>query len=342
MRLPGSRLRTLATVVVGLATVIGLAAVVVGCGSSDEGTQTAGNSSPESSADTGPPDTGPAGTSATTTATTLPAAPDEDTSGDQGPPVGTNGLVVGPDKTLWLADGEGNQILAVDLTSGEILRRFPAPDGAWPDDVAFDEAGRIFWTGFEGGQVGRIDPATGEHVIVADVGPGANPITLDDDGNLLVGRALTAEGLFSVDPGGTGAPVELAESIGNVNAFDVAADGVLYGPRAPGDIVAVDPHSGRVTKVVATAPGFSAAVREAPGSTADAVVLLVLNVTPAPAVHTLDVASGAFTELMSLDVAAADNLAVAEDGTIVVSTFSTAEVVVRSPDGSIRTVALGG
>lgn len=330
MHPPGARLRTL--VVVGAALVL----VAGACGSSDDDESTAGTGSLSTTSTGDPTDTTARGPG-----TTLPAAPAEDASGDQTPPVGTNGLVVDPGGTLWLADGEGNQILAVDLSSGEILRRFPAPDGAWPDDVAFDEAGRVFWTGFEGGQVGRIDPDTGEHVVVAQVGPGANPITLADDGRLLVGRALTAEGLFAVDPDGSDAPVEVAATIGNVNAFDVAADGLLYGPRAPTDVVAVDPATGTVSDVVAAAPGFTAAIREAPESTVDAVVLLVLSVTPTPAVHTLDVASGTFTELVSLDAAAVDNLAVTGDGTIVVSTFNTPELVVRAPDGALRTVTVG-
>lgn len=332
MRLP----RTSRALSIAVICVLPLAA----CSSDDEDSATSTDTSDQRTATTDA--AGPAGGSDTATSAglapplTYPAAGAADESGDQTPPVGTNGIVLGPDGTLWIADGEGNQLIEVDAESGEVLARYPAPEGAWPDDLAFDADDLLYWTGFESGQIGRIDPASGEHVLFSEVPPGANPITFTDDGRLLVGLAVTADGLYEIDVE-TGEATQLAAEVGNVNGFDVAADGFLYGPAATGEVVRIDTATGDVVDTVADGIGFSGAVREGPDG-----ALYVLVAAPEPAVRRLDLESGELTDVAALDTQLVDNLAVTDDGTLYVTTFNRAAVIVVAPDGTTSELALGG
>jgi streptogramin lyase len=315
-----------------IAMAIGLLLAAGAC-SDDEGDDAS------SDADGATTTVAPESTTSTLPPPSLPPAPAADASGDQTPPIGTNGITVDADGMLWIADGVGNQVIQADPGSGEILQRWPAPEGAWPDDVAIDEDGRVFWTGFQSGQIGRIDPANDEHVIVAEVAPNANPITFTEDGRLFVGLAVTADGLYEVDPTGRDEPRLLNEELGNVNAFDVAADGMLYGPRGNGEIVRIDWESGTVLDVVADGFGVPTAVKEGPDG-----ALYVLSNTPTPAISSVAIDSGEVAEvaaLTDLPGSLGDNFAVTEgegDGAITfyVTTFDapTLAVVTSGPDGT--------
>jgi streptogramin lyase len=308
------------------------------CSSDDEGGASSGTSASDigpTTTATDPTGTDPTGTAGAESPLTYPSAGTADESGDQTPPVGTNGVVLGPEGTLWIADGEGNQLIEVDTESGEILARFPAPEGAWPDDLAFDADGLLYWTGFESGQIGRIDPAAGEHVLFSEVPPGANPITFTDDGRLLVGLAVTTDGLYEIDPE-TGEATQLAAEVGNVNGFDVAADGYLYGPAATGEVVRIDTTTGEVVDTVAEGIGFSGAVREGPDG-----ALYVLVAAPSPTVRRLVIDTGELTDVAPLDTQLVDNMAVTDDGTLYVTTFNRPAVIVVAPDGTTTELTLG-
>lgn len=278
-----------------------------------------------------------ASASTTTPGPSLPAAPAADTSGDQTAPIGTNGINIDDDGNLWIADGQGDQVIQVDPESGEILARYPSQGGATPDDIAIDEQGRAFWTGFGSGDIGRIDPATGEHVYVADLPEAANPITFAQDGRLFVGLAVLDDALYEVDPTGVDDARLLSEDLGNVNGFDVAADGYLYGPRANGEIVRIDWEAGVVTDVIASGLGFPAAVKEG----ADG-ALYVLSAAPAPpTMRRVDIASGDVTDVVELDTQLVDNFAIGADGTFYVTTFNRPVVIVVPPDGEATELAIG-
>lgn len=313
------------------------ALLFAGCSSDDE--TSSGDTTTTAAAAEGTPSTS-ASTGATTTNTappmTLPFAGELDESGDQTAPVGTNGIVVADDGSLWIADGEGSQIIQVDTATGDIVNRWPTPDGSWPDDLAFDPDGRLFWTGFESGQIGRIDPSSGDHVIVAEVPPGANPITFTEDGRLLVGLAVTADGLYEIDPEGVTDPVQIVAELGNVNGFDVAADGYLYGPRATGEVVRIDTATGEVLDTIASDMGFSGAVREATDGS-----LVVLSATPTPTLWSVDIETGEKTAIAALDTQLVDNVAVGDDGSFYVTTFNRPAVIVVAPDGTTTELPIG-
>jgi streptogramin lyase len=264
----------------------------------------------------------------------LPALSGSTDPDDQTPPVGTNGIALADDDTLWIADGQGDQVLHVDIVTGDILARWPTPGGAFPDDVALDDRGRVFWTGFQSGQIGRIDPAAGDHRQIAELPAGANPLAFTLDGRLLVGLALIADGLYELDPDGGEDPRLLNDELGNVNGFDVAGDGQLYGPRADGELVRIDFEAGVVTAVVADGLGFGSAVAVGPDGE-----LWHLSALPEPRLRRIDRTTGAIGEELELDTDAVDNLAVADDGSIYVTTFNRPVVLVIEAGDATRELA---
>lgn len=323
------------------ATVTTLSLLVGACSSSSEDSTSDDSTSDTTDSSDDPTSAPTAPAETTTTGVPLPTAAAEDTSGDQTPPMGTNGLALDADGHAWIADLDGDQVIQVDLDSGEILRRFPSPTDAGPDDVAIDDQGRVFWTGFTSGQIGRIDPATGEHVVVADLPPGANPIAFSADGRLFVGLAVTADGLYEIDPTGAGEPRLMSESLGNVNGFDVAADGMIYGPRATGELVRIDHESGEVLATVAADLSFGVSVRESePG------VFWFMAMPPSPRLHRIEVEPGAsegtVTEEVLIDSPIVDNFAIDTDGTFVITTFDRPAVIRLDPTtGDATDIALG-
>ena len=184
-----------------------------------------------------------------------------------------------------------------------------------------------------------LDPDSGGVASIGSIGAGANPIALRPDGGLIVGRAVTATGLFAVDPSGGEAPVALGDP-GSVNSFSFGADSVLYGPlSAPegGSIVAIDADTGTVTRVVATVTGFPSGVRVHDG------MLYALVTDGTSKVQTIDPATGTVTLFGDTGLALSDNLAVGVDGEVYVTGFNTADITVLGADGTVeRTITMGG
>jgi sugar lactone lactonase YvrE len=208
------------------------------------------------------------------------------------------------------------------------------PPGSGPDDVAVADDGSVYWTGFTSGEVGRVDPATGESETVAMLEPGANPITFDGD-DLLVARTLTGQGLYRVDTS-TGDVTELLADPGNLNAFQVGSDGLLYAPLAgddgAGSVVRIDPESGVVEPVVTQGLGFPVAVRWHDDT------LYVLQTLPSAELFRS--ASGELTSVAVFD-GPVDNLALDEDGTAYVTGFDTPTLSVVDSDGTVTVVPIG-
>ena len=262
----------------------------------------------------------------------LPSGPVDQTS-----PKGTNG-VAWDGRRLWVADLAGGEILVVDPRTGAIEGRFGAAQGVTkPDDLAIGPDGAVYWTGFEDGIVGRLGP-DGTSTTIAQVGPGANPIAVSPDGSLYVGRAVTADGLYRIDPRGAAAPVTVAESVGNVNAFAFGPDGALYGPSykdQQGSLVRIDPQTGQVTQVVGGL-GFPSAVKFGPDGRA-----YVLTAVPVGVVA-VDVATGQATPYATPATPAVDNIASDGDGSFVVSSFNGPQLSIIPPaGGEVRTVRIG-
>jgi sugar lactone lactonase YvrE len=186
----------------------------------------------------------------------------------------------------------------------------------------------VYWTGFSTGVVGRLDRSTGTSEIIAETGEGTNPIAFGPDGQLLVGRAFTGNGLLEVDPAGVEAPRTITEDSKSINAFTVADDGFVYGPAAT-IIVQIDLTTG-ATATIAEGFGFASAVRFHSGDDK----LYVLDAFP-PSLHRIDL-DGANREMVATlsDVGATDNFVISPEGTFYISRLNAPVITRVSADGS--------
>jgi sugar lactone lactonase YvrE len=143
---------------------------------------------------------------------------------------GANGVCFGPDGRLYVASVWGNEILKMDPNSGRILDRIGRDRGVLtPDDLTFGPDGSLYWTSIVTGGVGRLTPE-GQHSLLANLGPGVNPITFSPDGEwLYVAKDFLGVGLFKLRPDGSDVTPLLPDLV-NFNAFDFGPDGWLYGP----------------------------------------------------------------------------------------------------------------
>lgn len=108
-------------------------------------------------------------------------------------------------------------------TAALVVQRHLSTGGHGPEDVAFDHAGQIV-TGTADGRVVRIDPATGDHTVLA--GTGGRPLGLQPraDGGVLV--CDHDKGLLEVRP--DGAVEVLVDGITFASNVVQAADGTIW------------------------------------------------------------------------------------------------------------------
>ena len=170
---------------------------------------------------------------------------------------GAFGIIFDADDRLHAASLFSREVVVLDRNDGTVLDRFGPERGVeGPDDVFVSQDGSIFWTAIVTGDVGRLLP-TGETKIVANLGPGVNPITMSEDGRLFVGLCFFGTGLFEVDPEGIQPPRSVTNALNDgctINAMQFGPDGRLYGPRVFNEsVVAIDVDTGDVEVI---AQGF--------------------------------------------------------------------------------------
>jgi DNA-binding beta-propeller fold protein YncE len=169
-----------------------------------------------------------------------------------------NGIFVSPfDGNVYVASVGGDEITVHDPDTGQLLDRIGPERGVGgPDDLFITDDGTIYWTEILSGNVGMLKPdGTFKK---QPVGPGVNPITMNDEGRLFVGRLFLGAGLYEVDPDLDDPPLLLDESL-NVNAFDFGPDGYLYAPsQFTGEIVKIDVNAPVPVGSETVADGFRA------------------------------------------------------------------------------------
>jgi sugar lactone lactonase YvrE len=262
-----------------------------------------------------------------------------------------NGAYVGPDGRLYVASFFGGEIVAFDVDSGEVVRRYgPEAGVVAPDDVTFGPDGSMYWTDLMIGEVGRYAPDGS--VTKQFVAPGVNPITFSPDGRLLVGLCFMGDGLIELDPELIAPPrpiVVASEAnpfpLGFFNAFDFGPDGRLYGPLYGGDsFIGFDVDSCENTSqpwvdcdIRVLASGFHTPV--------------AAKFSPQGVLHALDQWTG---ELVTLDLVTGertlvaelgqglDNLAFAADGRLFVTNADDGSVVEVLAGGAVRSLSPGG
>lgn len=161
----------------------------------------------------------------------------------------TNGIALNSDGHLVVAFGGLNVVRVIDPNDGVVLSELRRGVRV-PDDVEVD-AGVTWWTGLLSGEIGRSD-GDGDAIVLADIGTGANSLTLSPNGELLVGRCGLGFGgeLFALDPDVPSEPRLVAENLGqgcSLNGMVFGSDGRLYGAQPnDGRVVRLDVATGSV------------------------------------------------------------------------------------------------
>src|SRR5262249_17758872 len=141
---------------------------------------------------------------------------------------GANGMRIGPDSRLYVAQAFGSQVSAIDVTSGAMTTISPVggPIGA-PDDLAFDSRGNLYITEVMSQRAWMRSP-DGDLRIIGDHVPAANGITQWHD-RLFMDECRHEGRLFELFPDGR-APRKIAENLPLPNALHVGPDGKIYFP----------------------------------------------------------------------------------------------------------------
>lgn len=141
---------------------------------------------------------------------------------------GANGLRIGKDGRIYVAQVCGSQVSAVDPDTGDIETISPMGGGITaPDDLAFDSAGNLYCTEITENRLMVLAPDGSTRVLNGDV-PVANPVTVYQD-RVIAGEMRMDANIREFDRSSGEARVILA-GVPMPNAFEVGPDGKLYFP----------------------------------------------------------------------------------------------------------------
>ena len=246
---------------------------------------------------------------------------------------GANGLRTGPDGRIYIAQVTGSQISALDIVTGAVETISPkGSDIVAPDDVAFDDDGRLFATEVMNGRVSVLENGTSR--VLRDDVPSANGITVHND-RLFIGECRHGGRLLELTLDGA-APRVIMENLPSPNAMEFGPDGLLYFPVMDANEiwrVDVDGHDPVEPQVVATELGVPDSVKfDADGS-------IVSTQVFSGQVLRIDPRTGAKTVLAQLDPGL-DNCTFV-DGRLFVSSFTGAITEILG-DGATRSALPGG
>ncbi len=243
------------------------------------------------------------------------------------PLYGSNGMRLGPDGWLYVAQVFGSQITAIDPATG--AARIVSPRGGpvvSPDDLDFDSKGVMYVTEYLNQRVVARMP-NGEVHVISDQVPGANGITVYKD-RLFIDECRAGGRLLELFGDGR-APRLMADGLAMPNACAVGPDGMLYFPEVmSGDIWRVPLDGGQRERFISglhTPPALKFDNRGA---------LMVLE-SHTGDVTRIDLQSQQKTRFATLE-SGLDNLVVAPDDRVFVSSFAHGGLWEIAPDGQSK------
>ncbi len=225
---------------------------------------------------------------------------------------GANGVKLGPDGRLYVAEAFGSRISAIDVDSREVTTICDIGASiVAPDDMAFDSRGVMYVPDVMSARVSARMP-NGEVRVVAGDLPCANGITVHQD-RIFMDECRPGGRLAEIFLDGS-APRVIAEALPAPNALAVGPDGLLYFPLVTeGEIWRVAPAGGAPERF-AGGLGVPTAVKfDGKGA------LLSVQAATGELLR-FDLRTGARTVLARLRPGL-DNLDVAADGRIFVSHY---------------------
>ena len=165
------------------------------------------------------------------------------------PLFGANGMQLGPDGRLFVAQAFGSQISAIDVESGACEAIVPVGGPiVGPDDVAFDSRGVLYVTEVMSARVSARRPDGSTRVIAGEV-PAANGITVNKD-RIFMDEFRPGGRLFELFGDGR-APRLVASDLPLPNALSVGPDECIYFPAvAAGEIWRVPIDGGTAVRFI--------------------------------------------------------------------------------------------
>lgn len=246
---------------------------------------------------------------------------------------GANGIRVGPDGKLYVAESFGNRISAIDLLTHEVA---PVCDVGnpivAPDDMAFDSRGVMYVPDVMSAQVCARSP-NGEIRVIAPDMPCANGITVHQD-RVFMDECRPQGRLAEIFPDGS-RPRILAENLPAPNALAVGPDGNLYFPLVTENEIWRVPVAGGPAERFVGGLAVPTAVKF------DAAGCLVTVQAASGEVLRFDLQSGRRTTLARLRPGL-DNLDLTSDGRIFVSHYIDGGVEEVLGDGTELSLAPPG
>ncbi len=246
---------------------------------------------------------------------------------------GANGMRVGPDGRLYVAQAFGSQISAIDTVTGAVSVISPrgGPIVA-PDDLAFDSNGTLYATEVMSERVCARSP-NGEVRIIADGVVGANGVTIHQD-RIFMDECRPGGRMWELFADGR-SPRKLADNLPMPNALQLAPDGNIYFPLLGADEIWRIPIRGGRPEPFIKGLGLPTAVKiNSKGE--------ILST------------QGRTGEILKIDIQSAskrvlakvrpglDNLALTDDDRVFVSHFTDGGVAEIMPDGSERRLVQPG
>jgi sugar lactone lactonase YvrE len=246
---------------------------------------------------------------------------------------GANGMRIGPDGRLYVAQAFGSQISALDLRDGGVTTISPIGGPiVGPDDLAFDSRGTLYVTEVMSERVCARAP-NGDVRMIADHVPGANGITAFQD-RLFMDECRQDGRLFELFPDGR-APRLLAENLPLPNALSVGPDGKLYFPAiGANEIWRVSLDGGRPERFAGDLAVPTAVKFDSKGA-------LVSTQGRSGEILKIDLQSGAKSVIAKVRPGL-DNLALTGDDRLFVSHFVDGGVAEITRDGRERVLVAPG
>ena len=246
---------------------------------------------------------------------------------------GANGIRLGPDGRLYVAEAFGNRISAIDITNRSIMTICDVGNPiVAPDDMAFDSRGTMYVPDVMSATVSARMRNGAIRVVAADL-PCANGITVHQD-RIFMDECRAGGRLAEIFPDGS-EPRILAENLPAPNALAVGPDGHLYFPLVTENEIWRVPLAGGSPERFVDGLGVPTAVK----FDGDGNLLTVQAATGE--VLRFDVATGRRSLVARLRPGL-DNLDISADGRIFVSHYIDGGVEELASDGSEIVLAAPG
>jgi sugar lactone lactonase YvrE len=249
------------------------------------------------------------------------------------PLYGSNGMRFGPDGWLYVTQVFGSQITALNPATGEA--RIVSPRGGpivSPDDLAYDSKGVMYVTEYLNQRVCARAP-DGAVRVISDQVPGANGITVHQD-RLFVDECRAGGRLLELFSDGR-APRLMAQGLAMPNACAVGPDGWLYFPEViSGDIWRVPLNGGERER-------FVSGLHTPPALKFDNHGALMVLESHSGEVSRIDLQSRQKSRFAALE-SGLDNLVIAPDDRVFVSSFAHGGIWEIAPNGSVKVLLSHG